>query len=191
VSEPRPVLLVIDAQNGFVSGGSAPVIPVIEDLVRRWLGAGGHVIFTRYRNYPGSPFERLIGWRELHGAPATDLIDVLAPFAEHRHAHVVDKTTYSAFTPGFRGHIAERGFTDLYICGIATDGCVLATAYDAFDEGLTPWVIGDACASNATRHPPADVHRAALMLIARNIGEGQITSAARALAALPVAADGG
>jgi nicotinamidase-related amidase len=155
-----------------VNNGSAHVIPVIADLVHRWQQAGGRVIFTRYRNYPGSPYERLIGWHALHQAPETDLVDELAPFAEHPNAHVIDKTTYSAFTPEFRAHLAKQGATDLFVCGIATDGCVLATAYAAFDEGLTPWVIGDATASNATSHDPDQVHRAALFLLGGTSGPG-------------------
>jgi nicotinamidase-related amidase len=188
MSESAAALVVVDAQNGFVNSGSAHVIPVITDLVRRWQDAGGHVIFTRYHNYPNSPYERLIGWRALHEAPETDLVDELVPFAEPPGAHVIDKTTYSAFTAQFREHIAEHGFSDLYVCGIATDGCVLATAYDAFDEGFTPWVITDACASNATSNIPDEVHQAALLLIARNLGGGQLISAEDALAAVPVTA---
>ncbi len=68
----QPVLVVVDVQNGFITEDSVRVVSVIVDLVRlvrRWQSAGGHTIFTRYFNFPNSPFERLIGW---HGAaPAT------------------------------------------------------------------------------------------------------------------------
>jgi nicotinamidase-related amidase len=61
MSEPKPVLVVVDVQNGFITEHSKPVIPIIVDLVRRWQAAHGDVVFSRYLNYAGSPFERLLG----------------------------------------------------------------------------------------------------------------------------------
>jgi nicotinamidase-related amidase len=177
----RPALVAIDVQNGFVTPASARVVPVITSLVRRWLDAGGEVILTRYANYPGSPFERLIGWYGLHSAPATDLVDELAPFTSHDRVQLISKVTYSALNEDSRHLITDGGFTDLFLCGIATDGCVMATALAAFDAGITPWVLTDACASNATSMPPAEVHRAALMLLTRLIGAGQLISSEQAL----------
>lgn len=184
----NPVLVVVDVQNGFVSDGSAHIVPVILDLVKRWEQTGNHILLTRYHNYPGSPFERFVNWYNLHESPETDLVDGLAPYAEHARIHVLDKETYTALTEEGRRIISEHGFTDLFICGIATDGCVLKTTLDTFDSGYTPWVLEDACASNATRMPPKEVHNAALMLLSRLVGAGQIISADEALGMLPVVA---
>ena len=79
MSERRPVLVVVDVQNGFITEDSAPVVPVIVELVGRWQAIGGDVVFTRYHNYAGSPYERLIGWTEMSHAPDTDLVPELAP----------------------------------------------------------------------------------------------------------------
>ena len=38
-------------------------------------------------------------------------------------------------------------YTEVYICGINTDYCVLATALDAFNRGLKPVVVADAVTS--------------------------------------------
>ncbi|WP_425566444.1 hypothetical protein [Nonomuraea roseoviolacea] len=61
--------MVVDVQQHFVREASAHVVPVIVDLVARWQAAGGDVVFTRYVNYPGSPFERLMGWSECMASP--------------------------------------------------------------------------------------------------------------------------
>ena len=39
MSERKPVLVVVDVQNGFITEHSEPVVPVIVDLVRRWQAA--------------------------------------------------------------------------------------------------------------------------------------------------------
>lgn len=184
MSEFNPVLIVVDMQNGFVSDGSAHVVPVVIDLVRRWEETGNHILLTRYHNYPGSPFERLVNWYNLHDSPEIDLIDGIAPYVEHPRVHLIDKDTYTAFTEEGRRIISEHGFTDLFICGIATDGCVLKTTLDAFDAGYTPWVLEDACASNATRVSPKEVQQAALMLLTRLVGEKQIIHVDEALGML-------
>jgi len=186
VTEYRPALVVIDVQNGFITPDSAHVVPVIADLAARRLDAGGRVVFTRYRNYPGSPYERLLGWHGLQGPPDTDLAPELAELAVHPLASMTDKVTYTALDDA--GLEALEGFTDLLICGIATDGCVMKTALDAFELGFTPWVLADACASNATRHNPQTVHEAALMLTGRLIGAGQMITTEMALSLLPVGA---
>lgn len=190
MSEFSPVLIVVDTQNGFVTDGSKDVVPEITSLVKRWLQAGGAVIFTRYLNYSGSPFERLVGWYGLHEAQETAIVDSLVPLTKDPRAKVIDKRTYTAFTSEFNSILNNSGYTDLFICGIATDGCVLKTALDAFDSGYTPWVISDAVASNATSVSPQEVHRTALLLLTRLIGIRQVIHAEDALAKLLAPSEG-
>jgi nicotinamidase-related amidase len=166
----RPVLVVVDVQNGFVRDTSRHVVPVIADLLDRWQAAGLDVVFTRYFNAPGSKFERLFGWTGLQGPPETDLVPELTVQAQRATA-IVDKHTYSLFTPQGHELVRRHGWTDLYICGIATESCVLKTAVDAFEQGdLTPWIIQDASASHAG---PA-AHSAGIVVAARFIGPNQI-----------------
>jgi len=167
----KTVLVVVDVQNGFVGSRSRHVVPVIVDLVRRWQARGGSTIFSRYLNYAGSPYERLIGWTRMRSAPETDLIMELQPYAE-RAAAVVDKTIYSLFNDQGSDVLARGGWTDLLICGIATESCVCKTAVDAFERNLTPWVLADACAS----HAGTVTHEAGLVVTSRFIGKRQLIS---------------
>src|ERR1700712_3931336 len=130
----RPVLVVIDVQNGFVREASRHVVPVIAELVDRWQHAGHDVVFTRYFNVPGSQYERLFDWTSLQGPPETDIVAELADNAERATA-IVDKQIYSLFSPDGTNLVRRHGWTDLYICGIATESCVLKTAADAFEQG--------------------------------------------------------
>jgi nicotinamidase-related amidase len=177
--------MVVDVQNGFVNEQSAHVVPVIDDLAARWLAARGRVIFTRYRNEPGSLYERLIGWYELQSPDQIALSPQLEHHLDDAGAEVIDKTVYSALTGQGLAAVEAAGFTEVVVCGIATDACVLATVLSAFDRGLTPWVVTDACASNASRHEAAEVHRIALILMGRLIGEGQLITVREALMLLP------
>lgn len=163
------VLAVIDVQNGFVNEESRYVVPVIADLVSRWQARGGDTLFTRYLNYPGSPWERLINYTEMHGEPETSLVDEIQPYSA-RATRIVDKTIYSLFSESGTDIIRKHGWTDIYLCGIDTECCVLKTAVDAFERNLTPWVLTDACAS----HAGPKSHEAGLLVISELIGRGQM-----------------
>ena len=60
--------------------------------------------------------------------------------------------SYSAFyendrttATGLAGYLRERGFTRVFICGLATDYCVHFSALDAARVGFEAMVIEDAC----------------------------------------------
>ena len=170
----KAALLVVDVQNGFVNEFSAHAVPVIVDLATRWAQANQPAVYTRYWNYTGSPWERLIGWKALYGPPETDIVDELATLVDRPEAHTLDKTVYTALTAEGADLLRGLDVSDLVICGIATDACVLKTALDAFELGYTPWVVRDAVASNATRHRAAEIHESALLHISRLVGAGQV-----------------
>ena len=60
--------------------------------------------------------------------------------------------SYSGFFDNGRGratgladYLNGRGIGTVYVCGLATDYCVQATALDALSLGFETWVISDAC----------------------------------------------
>ncbi len=163
------VLVVVDVQKGFLSEFSSPVVPTIVDLVERWQASGGDTLFTRYLNPPGSQYERLMRWTELRDAPATDIVEELS-LCVAKATGVIDKTIYSLFNEEGAAVVKEHGWTDLYICGIDTNSCVLKTAVDAFERDLTPWILTDASASHSGVH----VHDAGLLVATKFIGIDQL-----------------
>ncbi|MCL7457756.1 cysteine hydrolase [Micromonospora sp. MSM11] len=137
-------------------------------MVERWQHGGGDVVFTRYFNYPG-PFECLIHWAKYQTAPETDIVTELQPYAEQATA-IVDKRIYSLFDDRGAEVVAKRGWTDLCVCGIATESCVLKTVVDAFERNLTPWLIEGASISHAGQK----AHDAGLLVAERFVGRGPI-----------------
>jgi nicotinamidase/pyrazinamidase len=100
--------------------------------------------------------------------------------------HVIFKGTnpeidsYSGFfdnghrqATGLHDYLQERGVTDLYLVGLATDYCVLYTAMDACQLGYHIHIITDGC--RGLNVFPSDVERAFAMM--RASGAELITSA--------------
>jgi len=172
----QTALVVIDVQNGFISEHTAHVVPIVAALVETCVAAKVDVVFTRFVNQPGSAFERLLGWRELQTTPATDIVQELADSAQY----VVDKHQYSAFTTEFDALAGRRGWKRVLLCGIATEACVLKTAIDAFERGVTPLVVQDACASDGGRA----AHDAGLLVLGRVVGASQLIDSSAVQAGL-------
>ncbi|MFG1800510.1 isochorismatase family cysteine hydrolase [Micromonospora carbonacea] len=133
MSSTRAALIVIDIQNGFINDQSRQVIPKVVELVERWEATGRPVLFTRYHDYPGSPFERLIHWSKVQHAPETEIVPELQPDVAQARA-VLDKRIYSYFTSEGADIAAWEGWTDLVFCGVPTESCVLKSAVDAFSR---------------------------------------------------------
>lgn len=173
------LLLVVDVQNGLINEHSRGIVAPLRDYLRRWLESGRPVVATRFINYSGSKCETLLAWPRLLSSPEVDLAseieDVIAPFVASGQAEVVDKSVYSALTPAVLALIQTTRATDIYICGLDTDACVLATAMDVFgDPNLRPLVLTDLCASSNG----AQMHAAGLLIAASAIGHAQMITAA-------------
>lgn len=162
----NPVLVVIDLQKGFLNQHSEHILPNIIDLIKRSQYLGIPIVFSRYFNFVDSPFEKLIGWKQLHQSHETELAEEVIEFADV----CIDKNFYTSLTDEFRGLIQTNNWKTVILGGIATESCVLKTAADIFEYGLRPIVISDACASDLGEGS----HKAGLMVLTSLIGEDQI-----------------
>ncbi|SHM56014.1 Nicotinamidase-related amidase [Chitinophaga jiangningensis] len=172
----QEALLVVDMQQGFVKPPCERIISPIISLIKHFTAAHRPVAFTQFINPAYSNFEQLMQWQKLRHSAETDIIPVLQPLA----TNIFVKHQYSAFTPAFEYFLQQHRVQKLYLCGIATESCVLKSAMDAFERGLHPVVVQDAVYSHAS-----DAHHAAgLLVLARNIGETQLVTVSDTLQSL-------
>ncbi|MDR7544709.1 MAG: cysteine hydrolase [Armatimonadota bacterium] len=112
---------------------------------------------------PGMGRPRQSG-KNVEGSVYAEILPELAP---QRDEPVVVKRRYSGFygtdlETVLRGLRAET----LFVCGVNTNNCVLATVYDAHSRDFRVVVLSDACGSMNG----ADYHRFALMEIEAALG---------------------
>ena len=173
----RDILLVVDVQNDFLSGGALAVpdgdavVPVINRLASRFAHVAlcqdwhvsGHASFAS--SHPGcQPFDTItlpygpqVLWPDhcVQGTPGAEFAPALSvPNAEIvvRKGYRHDVDSYSVFCEadrrtrtGLAGYLRERGFTRVFLAGLATDFCVAWSAVDARDAGFAAVVVEDAC----------------------------------------------
>jgi nicotinamidase-related amidase len=170
----RCALVIIDMQRDFVElGGFGDVLGNDVSLLRRCIepiaallaaarAAGMLIIHTREGHRPEltdlppakkargnlsvgigdlGPMGRIL----VRGEPGHDIIPELYP---HPGEPVVDKPGKGAFYGTDLGNIlANRGITQLLVCGVTTEVCVSTTVREANDRGYDCLVLEDCCAS--------------------------------------------
>lgn len=170
------MLLVVDMQNGFVNDRTSHIIPEILKLISICNENNIPVAFTRFINRDNSGYVKWINWSRFMSKPETSLVNELMPYANN----VFDKYGYTSFSQEF-SEFVEKNHTDrIFICGVATDGCVLKSAVDSFERDIEPVVIENACASHAGK----EVSDAGLLLISRFIGKNQIRNSSEVIKAI-------
>ncbi len=124
---------------------------------------------------PGMGKPRQSG-KNVEGSVYAEILPELAP---QRDEPVVIKRRYSGFY-GTDLEVVLRGLgaQTLFICGVNTNNCVLATVYDAFSRDFRVVVLSDACGSMNGE----EYHRFALMQIEAALGFTMTVGEFRALA---------
>lgn len=171
---PKKVLLLIDCQVGFCNSHTDHLPPRWGWALREFGHRFDQVIAARWVNVTASAFMRA-GFTAMHrDDPAIDLVPEVAPLITVTH----DRSMYPV-----PGHILPRsadGPTEVFIAGVDTDACVMATALSLYTSQYSPVVIEDL--SGSTAGP--QVHEAALTLLRRNLGPSGVRDTAAVLDAL-------
>lgn len=153
-----------------VADGDA-IIPVVNRLLQRFDHAfatqdwhpANHMSFASA--HPGQkpydfvemPYGRQILWPD-HGIAGTPSAEIHPAIDQTRIEVIIRKgfhpaiDSYSAFfendrrTPtGLEAWLRQRGFSRIFLCGLATDFCVAWSAEDAVRLGFSVAIIEDAC----------------------------------------------
>lgn len=151
-------LLVIDIQNDFLPGGSLAVaagdevIRPLDNYVAEFVAAGLPVIFSRDWHPPNHcSFREFGGPWPVHCVAGTWGAEFAAALTPPSHAVIVSKATapgresYSDFEgTGLSTQLRELGVKRVFVGGLATEYCVLATVEDAIREGFAVVLLTDA-----------------------------------------------
>ena len=148
-------LLVVDVQNDFCPGGALAVAggDAIIPVINAWIPRFATVLASRDWHPPDSVhFTR---WPP-HCIAGTVGAQFGAGLDTRRFLLILDKGTgdvddgYSAFeatSEDLESWLRSRGIEQLYVCGLATDYCVLRTVLDALRLGFAVTVIRDGIAA--------------------------------------------
>lgn len=133
----QTALLVVDVQKDVVADAwhRAEIVGRIVELVRGARDAGVPVVWVRHGD------EDLLA-----GTDGWQIVPELVPAPGEA---VVDKHHGDSFEDTDLGDIlAELGIRHVVVCGLQSDGCVLATLFGGFVRGYDMTLVGDAHTTN-------------------------------------------
>ena len=165
--DPTTALIVVDLQNDFadpagalsVAGGAA-VVPRINDEIEAAIAAGATVVYTQDWHPESTPhFAKDGGIWPVHCVAGTWGADfhpdlrqegpVVRKGANGEDGYsgftLRDPTTGTTQPTELESILRERDITSVYVCGLATDYCVNATAIDATRLGFETKVLTHLC----------------------------------------------
>jgi nicotinamidase-related amidase len=124
-----------------------------------------YLVFTKFVNKKGSNFFRLLNWKTMVSGQETEIHNSLIMFVEKNN--VFTKNSYSIFkAKDLDNFLNKKNIRELFLCGMDTEACVLASAFEAFDLGYQVKIIKELCFS----HSGKSLHNSALKIINQCIG---------------------
>lgn len=161
----KKALIVIDVQKYFLNDKNRYFPAKVRGYVLKNKDKFDLIVFTNFVNNESAPVYKTLGWRDCLKSPDIDFADELKPAL--KMGKVFKKSVLSCLkVPKILSLLKKRRITDLYLCGIDTDCCVLATAYDGFDSGYKVNVLRSLCLSTGGKN----LHKNALAMVKRNVG---------------------
>ncbi|HDJ50851.1 MAG TPA: cysteine hydrolase [Thermoprotei archaeon] len=146
----KKAVIIVDMIHDFVYGkfGSKQaqsIVPKIKELLKRARESGALIVYTRDVHERNDPELAIWGEHAMKGTKGCEIIDELSP---EEGDIIVEKRTYDSFyNTKLERILRERDVKDVYIVGVATDICVLHTAFGAFARGFNVHIVEDCVAS--------------------------------------------
>ena len=145
-------LLIVDVQNDFCSGGTLAVpdgesvVPVINKLMDRFkiviASKDWHPEETKhFTKWPVHCVEDTFG-AAFH--PQLDAEKIQEVFLKGTGTEDDGYSAFEATNNDLEQFLRSHQVDDVYVCGLATDYCVLSSALDAHQKGFNVQVIEDA-----------------------------------------------
>lgn len=162
----KKALLIVDVQNDFCPGGALAVkdgdkvVPVINRIMDRF-----DMVISSQDWHPEEtvhfgkwPIHCVAGTFGAEFHPDLEVSKIDFQLLKGTDNKDDGYSAFEATNASLTGFLLENNIQNLYICGLATDYCVKASAIDAVEQGFHTYVITDAI--GAVNAQPGDSEKA-------------------------------
>lgn len=136
-------LIVVDMQKGFMT---KPNYVSLVSKIQSLIDSGNYekIYFTKFVNRQGSLYQTKLNWFNLTDDDSTSLV------IECDNATIFEKYGYGLTQEQLKEIIALNE-KEIDVCGVETEACVYAIAFQLFDNGIFPNVLKNYVATATQR----------------------------------------
>lgn len=156
----KKLLLIIDAQQQFIPQNEEGrrFTEKIESLQLEYK----HIAISKFINHTETFWVKYLQWNKMmEGDPSAELA-----FQPAKNAFIYKNDSFSSVNDTFLKHLKQQKIEEIHICGADTDACILATAYDLWDNKIPFQILINYCISSAGEV----IHSSAQHLMNKNFG---------------------
>lgn len=139
------ILIVVDMQNGFIT---KPNYVNLKSKINKLINLNEYdkYIFTKFINKDNSLYETKLNWFELKSKESqTICVDI------PENSVIIEKYGYGLNNEQIN-QIKALNIDSIDICGLQTDACVYAIAFQLFDNGIFPNILINYCQTSLERN---------------------------------------
>ena len=145
----KKILLVVDMQKGFITTDN---YKALNEKVNNLLNLNNYdkYIFTKFINTENSLYQTKLNWFGLIDKNEQEL-SISLPNDNYL---VFEKTGYGLSNAQLK-EIIDLNIDSIDICGLQSDACVYAIAFQLFDNGIFPNILINYCETTPNRNDMA------------------------------------
>lgn len=137
-------LLIVDMQKGFINKHDQFLIKNIENLLNSH--KFDNVFATKFINRKNSIYDKFLNWNKMRTKSEQEFAISLP-----KTAKVFEKTSYALNEKDLQ-FLKQKCGGGILICGMDYDACVLAIAFQLFDNGIKPKFVLN-CVGSHSKNP--------------------------------------
>lgn len=147
------LLLIVDVQYQFLPEGriGKEFCTAIEELQKKY----HYIAASQFVNTPDSFWVKYLEWdKMMAGDSGAELA-----FTPSEGTFIYKNHKFTSYTSELQDYINKNHISEVHVCGVDTDACIIATAYNLWDEKIHFKVLIDHCISSAGENTHAVAHK--------------------------------
>ena len=133
-------IIIVDMQKGFINENNSFLVEKINNYLKNHVF--DNIIYTKYINFPESPFVKFLDWKDLQDEDSQQIIVDIK-----KGGIIFEKVGYGVDTCVI-DYMKSKNITECEVCGTNSDACVMAVAFNLFDNDIKPILLEDMCGTN-------------------------------------------
>lgn len=150
-------------QKGFINKNNTHIVDKINNYLKT--NAFDFIFYTAFINSLNSPFVKILNYKNMIDRDEQNFVVDIVP-----NSTIFEKEGYG-LTQEMITVLKDNNIQEIELCGTDTDACVMAIAYNLFDNNIRPIIKSELCATSSFNN---SIHTNSLEIMKRSFGKNNV-----------------